>query len=199
MVDTAAVTSDEWAQWRRDVDLEAYDRRWQEMAAAGVDPHGEVALLERWAPARVLDAGCGTGRVAVELARRGVEVVGVDVDPDLLAVARAKAPELTWVQAGLADLDLGRTFDLVVMAGNVIGFVAPDDRPAAVSGCAAHLAPGGRLVTGYQRRDGWPTLAAFDAWCTDAGLVLDARFPSWDGEGSGPGVDYAVSVHRRPA
>ena len=43
---------------------------------------------------RVLDAGCGTGRVAIELARRGIEVVGVDADPDMLERARRRAPQL---------------------------------------------------------------------------------------------------------
>ena len=64
----------------------------------------------RYAADSVLDAGCGTGRVAIELSRRGHDVVGVDVDEAMLEAARAKAPDLTWVQGDLADpgLDLGR-------------------------------------------------------------------------------------------
>ena len=98
------MTSDEWASWRRTVDLSGYDERWARMAAAGQNPHGEADLVMRFAPTSVLDAGCGTGRVAIELARRGVDVVGVDLDDDLLAVAREKAPQLTWVTADLARL-----------------------------------------------------------------------------------------------
>ena len=50
----------------------------------------------------VLDAGCGTGRVAIELARHGVDVVGVDVDASMIGEARRRAPELEWVEADLA-------------------------------------------------------------------------------------------------
>jgi SAM-dependent methyltransferase len=192
------VPSDEWARWRQEVDLEGYDERWAKMAAAGEDPHGEVGLVVRYAPRSVLDAGCGTGRVAVELDRRGVEVVGADLDPDLLERARRKAPHLTWVRADLAELDLDRTFDLVVMAGNVIGFVAPERRGVAVARLAAHVAPGGRLVSGAQLRPGWPDVATYDRWCTASGLVLEDRFATWDGEPFAAGGGYAVAVHRRP-
>src|ERR1700682_2952550 len=73
---------------------EHYDERWDSLAASGVDVHGEAGLgdpLLRSPGSGVLDAGCGTGRVAIELARRGYATVGVDVDRDLLARARDKA------------------------------------------------------------------------------------------------------------
>jgi SAM-dependent methyltransferase len=190
--------SEEWSEWRRRVDLDGYDARWVRMAAAGENPHGEADRVAAYGPRSVLDAGCGTGRVAIELARRGIEVVGVDLDPDLLEQARTKAPELTWVHADLADLDLGRTFDVVVLAGNVLGFVEPARRPAAVAGAAAHVGPGGRLVSGCQLRPSWPTLDQYDAWCRDAGVVLEERTGTWDGEPLAADPDYAVSVHRRP-
>ena len=146
----------------------------------------------------MLDAGCGTGRVGIELARRGIEVEGTDLDPDLLERARAKAPELAWHLSDLAALDLGRTFDVVVMAGNVVGFVAAPDRPAAVAAVAAHVAPGGRLISGCQLRAGWPSIAEYDEWCAAAGLELEDRFATWTGEPLGPSPDYSVAVHRRP-
>ena len=191
--------SEEWADWRRRVDVGDYDERWTRMAAAGQNPHGEADRVCRYQPRSVLDAGCGTGRVAIELARRGVDVVGTDLDPDLLDQARAKAPELRWHLADLAGLDLGRTFDVVVMAGNVLGFVDPARRCDAVASAAAHVAPGGRLISGCQLRPGWPTLADHDLWCGAAGLELDERFATWDGQPLGPEPDYAVSVHLRPA
>ena len=102
-----------------------YDRRFEDLAATGMDMHGEAALVDSYGPGSVLDAGCGTGRVAIELSRRGHHVVGVDVDEAMLESARAKAPDLEWVHGDLADpeLDFGRTFDVVVMAGNVLIFV----------------------------------------------------------------------------
>ena len=70
-----------------------YQRRFDELAASGVDVHGEADFVMRFAPQSVLDAGCGTGRVGIELARRGIEVVGVDVDASMLATARKTAPD----------------------------------------------------------------------------------------------------------
>ena len=190
------MTNPEWAQRRRQVSPEDYDEQWARMAAAGQNPHGEADLVCRFDPATVLDGGCGTGRVAVELARRGIDVVGVDLDTDLLDRARAKAPELTWVEADLATMQLGRTFDVVVLAGNVIPFVAPERRGAAVAGCAHHLSPGGRLVAGFQLSSGWPTLDLYDRWCAEAGLETEARFATWDAQPWSPGGDYAVTVSR---
>lgn len=191
--------SSDWSTWRERVDLGAYDERWARMAASGENPHGEADLVCRYRPASVLDAGCGTGRLAVELATRGIEVEGTDLDPDLLGRARAKAPELTWHLSDLASLDLGRTFDVVAMAGNVVGFVAPASRSAAVTAAAAHVAPGGRLISGCQLRDAWPTVADYDAWCEAAGLVLEGRFATWAGDPLGDSPDYSVAVHRRPS
>ena len=70
----------------------AYDRRFDELASAGVDVHGEAALVDSYGPGSVLDAGCGTGRVAMELSRRGHVVVGVDVDPAMLDTAQRRHP-----------------------------------------------------------------------------------------------------------
>ena len=90
-----------------------YDLKWEAMAAAGASVHGEADFVSRFAPGTVLDAGCGTGRVAIELARRGVDVVGVDLDATMLDQARSKAPELTWVRADLRDVSLGRSLSLI--------------------------------------------------------------------------------------
>jgi SAM-dependent methyltransferase len=186
----------DWSAWRDRFDPSGYDARWERLAAVGVDPHGEAALVMRYAPCAVLDAGCGTGRVAIELARRGVDVVGVDVDPDMIEVARRKAPGLRWVVADLDGLALDARFDLVVLAGNVVPYVAADRRAAAVAGCAGHLVPGGRLVAGFALRPGWPTLQDFDGWCAAAGLEPESRWSTWD-RLPYDGGDYAVSVHRR--
>ena len=120
-----------WSE-RNDVRSGAdYDTRWTAMEAAGESIHGEAdlvsALLESYAcgpQSAVLDAGCGTGRVAIELDRRGISVVGVDLDASMLSEAKLKAPHLRWLQGDLCDVDLGRKFDLIVMAGNVMIFVA---------------------------------------------------------------------------
>lgn len=176
-----------------------YDRRWDEMAAAGQDPHGEATFVMRFAPRRVLDAGCGTGRVARELARRGVDVVGVDVDVSMLETARRRAPELAWHAQDLASLALDAApFDLAVLAGNVMIFVAPGTEGTVLARIVAHLTADGLVVAGFQLRPGGLDLAAYDAHATAAGLALVERWSTWSCDPFVPaGAEYAVSVHRR--
>jgi SAM-dependent methyltransferase len=178
-----------------------YDRRFEDLAAIGMDMHGEAALVASYAPDSVLDAGCGTGRVAIELSRRGYVVVGVDVDESMLQTARAKAPDLTWVSGDLADpgLGFGRTFDVVVMAGNVLIFVPPGSEGQVIENAAGWLRPGGRLVTGYSVRPGAEAFGPrrHDMLAARSGLVLEDRWSTWDKHPSTPADRYAVAVHRR--
>ena len=113
----------------------------------------------------MLDAGCGTGRVGRELARRGVDVVGVDLDDEMLATARRKAPDVDWRLADLSVIDLGRTFECIVMAGNVMIFLAPGTEQAVVSNLARQLAPGGLLIAGFQIMRGRLPIEQYDALC----------------------------------
>jgi SAM-dependent methyltransferase len=177
----------------------AYDRRFEDLAAAGIDMHGEAALVDSFGPGSVLDAGCGTGRVAIELSRRGHPVVGVDVDTDMLESARTKAPDLEWVHGDLADptLDFGRTFDVVVMAGNVLIFVPAGAEGDVVANAARWLSPGGRLVTGYTLQPDGFGPAQHDALAARAGLTLQDRWSTWDRHPYAAGDRYAVAVHRR--
>jgi len=173
-----------------------YDDRWAQMAAEGKAVHGEADLVYGMGPDSVLDAGCGTGRVGAELARRGVEVVGVDIDPAMLAKARERAPAVTWVEADLSGLDLGRTFDVVVLAGNVMVYVAPGTEGRVLAALARHLLPGGALVAGFQLDPGRLDLATYDALAADAGLEVSERWATWE-RAPYTGGSYAVSVHRR--
>ena len=141
-------------------DGDDYQRRFDALAASGMDVHGEADFVMRFAPATVLDAGCGTGRVAVELARRGSTVVGVDTDPSMLATARARGSDVEWLLADLTDFDLGRSFDVVVMAGNVPLFTPAGTQAALVAGCARHVAGRGVFVAGFQ------LAAATRSWTT---------------------------------
>jgi|JI9StandDraft_2_1071091.scaffolds.fasta_scaffold04567_8 SAM-dependent methyltransferase len=192
---------------------EAYDERFRRLAAAGHDVHGEANFVMRWRPRSVLDAGCGTGRVAIELARRGVEVVGVDIDWEMLRTACAKEPEVAWYQADLATLNVPdevevepevpsrrrrRRFDLAVMAGNVLLFVTPGSERSVIERVTMHLHHGGILVTGFQLVDGSYGLDDFDADCAAAGLALHERYANWMGDRWQGSENYSVSVHLRP-
>jgi len=174
----------------------AYQAGFDALAEQGVDVHGEATLVRSLGPTSVLDAGCGTGRVTIELARHGIEVVGVDIDASMIAEARRRAPTLTWIQADLADLTLGRHFDLVVMAGNVPLFCPAQRRAALVEACATHVIPGGSMVAGFQLGKGYD-LDAYDRACDLAGLRVAQRWSSWDRQLFADTSEYAVSVHTR--
>ena len=175
---------------------DAYDARYDERALHGENVHGEADFVMRYAPASVLDAGCGTGRVARELARRGVDVVGVDLDEDMLATARRRSPKLSWVEADLASIDLERTFDVVVAAGNVMILLTPGSEPAVLANLARHLHRGGLLIAGAQVRPDHLTLAEYDRLADAAGFALAERFSTWDRDLWRRDSDYALSVHR---
>lgn len=181
-----------------------YDARWERLAASGVGVHGEADLIEsllsETGGSTVLDAGCGTGRVAIELAARGCAVVGLDADPAMLAAARSKAPDLRWIEADLLDTGahLSEAFDLVALPGNVMIFLDRGTEPDVVGQLAARLRPGGLLVAGFQLQTGRLTLDRYDEITAAAGLQLVDRWATWDREPF-HGGDYAVSVHRRPA
>ncbi len=186
-----------WSQWRSVTDLDEYYTRWRGLEVAGESAHGEADFIESLQPSSVLDAGCGMGRVAIELARRGIDVVGVDLDDDLLKFARLSQSSITWVHADLATMRLGRHFGMVAMPGNVMMFCRPTDREAIIQNAAAHLEPAGLLVAGFQLesdRDAL-TLVEYDQRCAASGLELVERWSTWQGDPY-RGELYAVSVHR---
>jgi SAM-dependent methyltransferase len=175
-----------------------YDRRFEQLEASGADVHGEAALVAELAPGpAVLDAGCGTGRVAIELARRGYAVTGLDLDGAMLTAARAKAPDLTWIEGDLAITTLPGGFDVVVLAGNVLIFVAPGTEAEVVRRCAAAVRPGGLVIAGFQIQvDGYSPVE-LDADAEAAGLELVDRWSTWDRAPWSSADRYQVSVHLR--
>ncbi|MDQ2812906.1 MAG: class I SAM-dependent methyltransferase [Actinomycetota bacterium] len=181
-----------------------YIDRFRKMAADGADLAGEARLVDAMVPrgSRLLDAGCGPGRVGGELAARGHQVVGVDVDPELIAAAEADHPGPHWLVGDLAGLDLAalgepEPFDAAVIAGNVLAFVAPDTEPAVLARVTAHLRPDGFVVIGFGLDRGYQ-LDDFDAHATAAGLVREHRFATWDLRPFDARAGFAVTVLRRP-
>ncbi|GAA4398877.1 class I SAM-dependent methyltransferase [Tsukamurella soli] len=176
---------------------EWYIDRFRRMAADGVDLDGEARLIDAMVPrgARILDAGCGPGRVAGYLHTRGHRVTGVDVDPMLIAAAEQDHPGPRFLESDLAALDLGETFDAIVCAGNVMVFLAPGTEVEVLRRFRSHLAPGGVAVVGFATNRELP-LAAFDAAVEQSGLTIEHRFATWDLHGFRAGADFAVTVLR---
>jgi SAM-dependent methyltransferase len=195
-----------------------YAARFAALEAQGEDLHGEarrVHALLGGRPSDVLDAGCGTGRVAIHLAGLGHRVVGVDLDASMLDEARAAAPAIDWRLVDLADptaLQLEHPVDAVVAAGNLWPLLTPGTHATVIGVLARRLRPGGILVAGFGLDDAhvpftlpedvpFPGLDDYDEACDAAGLTLAARTADWDGVEPYDGGGYAVSVHtlqRRP-
>lgn len=180
-----------------------YAARIDALADSGADMHGEATFCEGLLrpPDSVLDAGCGTGRVAIELSRRGYRVTGIDLDESMLGVARARGPDVTWIEEDVSRFELDTRFDLIVCAGNVIPLLADGTGAKAVRQFAKHLRPAGVLVCGFGLDldhlplDDVPVdIATYDGWCVEAGLDLADRWATWDRQPWDHG-GYAVSVH----
>ncbi len=109
--------------------------------------HAQVA-----SGASVLDLGCGTGRIAVPVARLGHPVVAVDESSAMLARIPAD-PRIRPVQAAIQDLDLGASFAAVVLAGNLVNTDDDRLRQHLLGASARHLAPGGVVLVQWRPPD----------------------------------------------
>jgi SAM-dependent methyltransferase len=185
---------------------EKYAARFRAMAASGDDVHGEATFVTGLVdlPSRVLDAGCGTGRVAIRLAELGYDVVGVDLDASMLFQAREGAPDLDWRVGDLATLDTGQLFDVVLVAGNTIPLLEPGTLGSAATSLAAQLDEGGRLVCGFGLDAAHlpgdcpvTSLADVETAFEAAGLQRVDRFSTWDRAPYDENAGYVVTVDRR--
>ena len=181
-----------------------YVERFRSLAAEGADLHGEArfvdAMLGRGA--RVLDAGCGPGRVGGRLAELGHAVVGVDLDPVLIAAAEHDHPGPHWLVGDLAELDLPANrvdtdFDVVVCAGNVMGFLDPATRRQVLANLRSVLTQGGRIVTGFGSGGDYPFDEFFDD-VEQVGMVAELRFSTWDLRPFTAGSEFLVAVLAPP-
>ena len=163
-----------------------YIERFKMMEAAGHDLYGEARLIDAMLSrnARILDAGCGPGRLAGRLHELGHRVVGVDVDPALIAAAEEDHPGPLFLVGDLAELDLpvhgiSEGFDAILCAGNVMGFLAPSTRLEVLKRFRSHLAPEGRAVIGFGAGRGYE-FSEFFSDVASAGLELDLALSTWD-------------------
>jgi len=177
-----------------------YIERFRSMRAAGDDLAGEARFVDALAPrgARILDAGCGPGRVGSALAALGHDVVGVDVDPELITAAQHDHPGPAWLVGDLAELDLaahGITagFDVILSVGNVMPFLAPSTRQTVLSRLGAHLGDGGRIVIGFGSGRGYEFSEFFDD-AAQAGLVLELSLATWDLRPFRDESDFLITV-----
>ena len=131
--------------------------------------------LARAAAPPVLYLGIGTGRLAVPLHAAGVELVGVDSHPGMLARLRQRLPDIELIQSRIEDLDLGRQFDLIVVPSNILCSV---DR---LRSAANHVAADGSLA-----------FELTNPYWLRAGAGRGVRVQSFDGNGARIEVDYSL-------
>jgi SAM-dependent methyltransferase len=180
----------------------AYIQRWKDLAAQGMDLLGEARMIDAMVGrgSRVLDAGCGQGRIGGHLASVGHDVVGVDVDPVLIAEAQTQHPHARWLVGDLAELDLPAAgipdrFDAIVCAGNVMTFLAPSTRGEVLRRFRAHVADDGRTAIGFGAGRDYP----FDEFLADAeasGWAQDLLLSTWDLRPFRPDADFLVAILR---
>jgi SAM-dependent methyltransferase len=113
---------------------------WAEQEAAAI-----AGLLDLPSGGRVLDAACGSGRIAARLAERGLDVTGIDISPEEIQAARARGSKAAFEVGDLRELPEA-AFDAVVQWGNSFGYMPPDATLAALRSAAGALQPGGRFV-----------------------------------------------------
>ncbi|UPG66347.1 class I SAM-dependent methyltransferase [Gordonia hongkongensis] len=179
-----------------------YVERFRALAREGNDLVGEARLIDTMASrgSRILDAGCGPGRVGGYLAEVGHDVVGVDVDPVLIQAAEEDHPGPRWLVNDLAELDLpargiDEPFDLIVSAGNVMAFLAPSTRVTVLERLRAHLRDDGRAVIGFGAGRDY----AFDEFLENAataGFAQDLLLESWDVRPFTDKSEFLVAVLR---
>jgi SAM-dependent methyltransferase len=179
-----------------------YIERFRAMARAGDDLAGEARLVDAMAPrgARILDAGCGPGRLGGYLAAAGHHVVGVDVDPALIEAAEHDHPGPHWLVGDLAELDLPtrgivEPFDVIVSAGNVMTFLAPSTRVEVLGRLRAHLRGDGRAVIGFGAGRDYEFGQFLDDTAA-AGFAHELLLSTWDLRPFAEDSDVLVAVLR---
>ena len=187
-----------------------YDLPYELREKAGEDVHGEANLVEKLLlekanpsedkrPLSILDAGCGTGRMGIELNKRGFDVVGVDLDAVMLKQAKAKAPQIGWHLADLSTIELQKTFDAIVMAGNVMIYVTPGSETAVLQNMVRHLKPEGLLLAAFELSPkAWTdlTIDKYEQILANLGLRNVHRWSTWDQAPWQTGDQYVVSLHQ---
>lgn len=180
--------------------------RFRTLEADGADLLGEARFADMLAArgSRILDAGCGTGRMAAALHEAGHTAYGVDVDPELIAAAESDHPGPTYGVADLSELGLadvgGEPVDLVMCAGNVMVFLAPGTERLVLERLCEVTRPGGRVVIGSRPGADY-AFEAFDADLAsleERGIAsVQHRFATWHLDPFEPGGDFAVTVLER--
>lgn len=194
-------------RWEQSPGRSRYAETFNRLIDSGEDVDGEARLVDVLAPraARILDAGSGMGRVAAALQARGHDVTAVEKDPALIELSRARYPKVPVVASDLLGLgpamlvEHGRptSYDVIVLVGNVMVYLAEDTETQVLGVLGALLAEGGRMLVGFHPHGGpvdsrdYP-VEEFRAHVAAAGLEVQQVFGGYDLVPANE--DYVVAV-----
>jgi SAM-dependent methyltransferase len=192
-----------------------------------IDFYRDMAMKVKERGGSVLEVGCGTGRVTLQLAQEGISIVGMDISPAMLTIARQKSQELPnvrWVEGDMMSFDLRECFDLIIIPGHSFQFMlTPEDQLACLNCIRQHLAPHGKLVLHINHDDlGWlgglaegrgtdfklkgeyrqdamqGSVRAWTAWSYETGTQTASAIDAWEFIGEdGKVIERKEGVHKR--
>ena len=174
-----------------------------------IDFYRAMAMGVKERGGSVLEVGCGTGRVTLQLAKEGLSIVGMDISPAMLSLARQKSqglPNVRWVEGDMLTFDLGECFDLIIIPGHSFQFMlTPEDQLSCLNCICQHLAPYGKLVlhinhddlswlgglaegrgTDFKLKGEYPqetmqgSVRAWTAWSYDMGTQIASAVDAWE-------------------
>lgn len=192
--------SPEPTRWARaGASVRFYGETFARLVESGEDVEGEARLADALTPrgARILDVGSGMGRIAAALSARGHSVTAIEPDPALVEQSRRTYPQLEVSEADVLVFETDARFDLVVLVGNVMVYLADGTEREVLTKVRSLLAPRGRALIGFHLSGGPATARAYpvEEFHDDvaaAGLVVDHRFGSYELHPAGE--EYAVWV-----
>jgi SAM-dependent methyltransferase len=170
-----------------------------------------IDLLGLGPGGRILDLGCGNGRLAIPLAQAGYEVTGLDACQPLIEIARQSAgwhnAKLSLINADMKEFRADRQFDAVINIGTAFGYVASTaDHKAALRNVFEALAPGGTFLLETENRDHrvttdrriWFEMAGTLVWCDRGYDAVTGRWHEridWLSDGKREHTEYSVRLY----
>ncbi len=184
-----------------------YTERFETMIADRTDLEGEARFVDALAQraSAVLDAGCGTGRIAAALQRLGHHAIGVDKDAGLIEIASTRYAGVPYLACDLILLSAAESkaaggttdFDIIALPGNVMVYLAPGTEREVLRVLAGLLRPAGRIVAGFATNRAY-TPFAFRSDAAAVGLTVEHHFSTWQLDPVTDASDWAVFVLRGP-
>ena len=137
--------------WQKEFFINAWDI-FQDRFHINENSGQEIEFIDKFASERgykkILDVPCGTGRVSVELAKKGYDVTGIDFNPNAIKRAKSKAKGLNavWMEEDMRNMSFNNEFDLVTCMWSSIGYFTDEENANFLKSSGKALKPGGAMI-----------------------------------------------------